>query len=103
MILYAASKGIGSYAGGNIMDSLGQTGIQLLIAIIIGDLLPLRWRSLVYYGLALDVSAKLFKRAVDTSNDLADMVVPLKWILFAFVGANVGASVISGPGWRWGK
>jgi hypothetical protein len=55
MILYAASTGIGSYAGGNILDAVGQSSIQLLIAIIIGDLVSLRWRSLVYYGLALDV------------------------------------------------
>lgn len=55
MILYASSSGIGSYAGGNILDTVGQSSLQLLIAIIIGDLVSLRWRSLIYYGLALDV------------------------------------------------
>jgi hypothetical protein len=70
MILYAASTGIGSYAGGNILDAVGQSSIQLLIAIIIGDLVSLRWRSLVYYGLALDVSRSQHGSIINAEGDL---------------------------------
>lgn len=45
-IVTASAQNIGTIAGGEVVGSLGQTGLQLLLQIIIGDSTTLRWRGL---------------------------------------------------------
>ncbi|KAH0589823.1 hypothetical protein H2248_000018 [Termitomyces sp. 'cryptogamus'] len=77
-IVIASAKSIGTVAGGIILYAIGYTGLQLLTQIIIADITTLKWRGLV------------------------SSLISMPFIINAFVGANVSASVIKHAGWRWG-
>ncbi|KAG6862553.1 hypothetical protein C0995_000101 [Termitomyces sp. Mi166 len=74
-IVIASSKNIQTVAGGIILYAIG---LQLLTQIIIADITTLKWRGLV------------------------SSLISMPFIINAFIGANVSASVIKHAGWRWG-
>ncbi|KAG6830481.1 hypothetical protein H0H92_000488 [Tricholoma furcatifolium] len=77
-IVIASAKNIETVAGGIILYAIGYTGLQLLTQIIIADITTLKWRGLV------------------------SSLISLPFIVNAFIGANVSASIIAHAGWRWG-
>ncbi|TFK35357.1 drug:h+ antiporter [Crucibulum laeve] len=77
-IVIASAQNIQTIAGGIILYAVGNTGLQLLTQIIIADITVLKWRGLVA------------------------ALMSLPFIINAFVGSNISASVIQGAGWRWG-
>ncbi|KAF8598531.1 drug:h+ antiporter [Ceratobasidium sp. AG-I] len=79
-IIIASAQSIGTVAGGIIIYAVGYTGLQLLLQIIIADITTLKWRG------------------------LSSGLVSAPFIINAFVGSEVSASVMApgGPGWRWG-
>ncbi|KAG6885294.1 hypothetical protein C0993_003578 [Termitomyces sp. T159_Od127] len=94
-IVIASSKNIQTVGGGIILYAIGYTyvdtvklfipsadhhhsGLQLLTQIIIADITTLKWRGLV------------------------SSLISMPFIINAFIGANVSASVIKHAGWRWG-
>ncbi|KAG6890842.1 hypothetical protein C0992_012481 [Termitomyces sp. T32_za158] len=77
-IVIASSKNIETVAGGIILYAIGYTGLQLLTQVIIADITTLKWRGLV------------------------SSLISMPFIINAFIGANVSASVIKHAGWRWG-
>ncbi|CAL1710437.1 unnamed protein product [Somion occarium] len=77
-IVIASARNIGSVAGGIIIYACGYTGLQLLTQIIIADITTLKWRGLV------------------------SALMSAPFIINAFVGSNISASVLEHAGWRWG-
>ncbi|KAG8793831.1 hypothetical protein FRC12_001461 [Ceratobasidium sp. 428] len=79
-IIIASAKSIGTVAGGIVIYAIGYTGLQLLLQIIIADITTLKWRG------------------------LSSGLVSAPFIINAFAGSEVSASVMApgGPGWRWG-
>ncbi|KAG8744344.1 hypothetical protein FRC10_010324 [Ceratobasidium sp. 414] len=79
-IIIASAKSIGTVAGGIVLYAVGYTGLQLLLQIIIADITTLKWRG------------------------LSSSLVSAPFIINAFAGSEVSASVMApgGPGWRWG-
>ncbi|KAG6814897.1 hypothetical protein H0H93_011822, partial [Arthromyces matolae] len=74
-IVIASAKNVETVAGGIILYAIG---LQLLTQIIIADITTLKWRGLV------------------------SALISMPFIINAFIGANVSASVIAHAGWRWG-
>ncbi|KAG9097147.1 hypothetical protein FS749_006973 [Ceratobasidium sp. UAMH 11750] len=79
-IIIASAQSIGTVAGGIVIYAVGYTGLQLLLQIIIADITTLKWRG------------------------LSSSLVSAPFIINAFAGSEVSASVMApgGPGWRWG-
>ncbi|KAJ7637628.1 major facilitator superfamily domain-containing protein [Mycena polygramma] len=79
-IVVAASTTIGAVAGGEVIYTMGNTGIDLISGIIISDITSLQWRGFMQ---------GLFS-------------VP--FIITAFVAGNIatGISANTANGWRWG-
>ncbi|KAG8685862.1 hypothetical protein FRC11_009927 [Ceratobasidium sp. 423] len=79
-IIIASAKSIATIAGGIVIYAVGYTGLQLLLQIIIADTTTLKWRG------------------------LSSGLVSAPFIINAFAGSEVSASVMApgGPGWRWG-
>ncbi|KAG9099375.1 hypothetical protein FRC06_005345 [Ceratobasidium sp. 370] len=79
-IIIASAQSIGSIASGIVIYAVGYTGLQLLLQIIIADTTTLKWRG------------------------LSSSLVSAPFIINAFAGSEVSASVMApgGPGWRWG-
>lgn len=77
-ILCAASKDFGTYAGGVILYSVGQSGITVLNAVLISDLSSMRWRGFAYN------------------------ILYLPFLVTPWVSAFIIDSVVNGIGWRWG-
>ncbi|CAE6508217.1 unnamed protein product [Rhizoctonia solani] len=79
-IIIASAKNIATIAGGIVIYAVGYTGLQLLLQIIIADTTTLKWRG------------------------LSSGLVSAPFIINAFAGSEVSASVMApgGPGWRWG-
>ncbi|OCF59014.1 siderophore-iron transporter Str1 [Kwoniella mangroviensis CBS 10435] len=79
-IVVASSQNVGAVAGGEVIYTLGNTGINFVSSILLGDITSLQWRGFV--------------------NGLYS----LPFIPFAFVAGDIAASInaYSVNGWRWG-
>ncbi|KAM5541824.1 hypothetical protein V8D89_004553 [Ganoderma adspersum] len=77
-IVIASANGVGALAAGIILYSVGFTGFQLLMSIIVADITTLKWRGLVA------------------------SLTSAPFIVNAFVGSNVATQVLERSGWRWG-
>ncbi|CAE6385752.1 unnamed protein product [Rhizoctonia solani] len=79
-IVIASAQSVATIAGGIVIYAVGYTGLQLLLQIIIADTTTLKWRG------------------------LSSGLVSAPFIINAFAGSEVSASVMApgGPGWRWG-
>ncbi|KAF5327482.1 hypothetical protein D9619_005131 [Psilocybe cf. subviscida] len=77
-IVIASANSVETVAGGIILYAIGYTGLQLLTQIIIADMTTLKWRGLV------------------------SGLISLPFVVNAFVGANISASILQRSGWRWG-
>ncbi|KAF8754611.1 Major Facilitator Superfamily [Rhizoctonia solani] len=79
-IIIASAQNIATVAGGIVIYAVGYTGLQLLLQIIIADTTTLKWRG------------------------LSSGLVSAPFIINAFAGSEVSASVMAsgGPSWRWG-
>nr|BAK05769.1 predicted protein [Hordeum vulgare subsp. vulgare] len=79
-IIVASAQNVSAVAGGQVVYTLGNTGIDFVLSILFGDITSLQYRGLV--------------------NGLYS----LPYIPFAFVGANISAAIgaYSVDGWRWG-
>ncbi|CAE7136928.1 unnamed protein product [Rhizoctonia solani] len=79
-IVIASAQSIATVARGIVIYAVGYTGLQLLLQIIIADTTTLKWRG------------------------LSSGLVSAPFIINAFAGSEVSASVMApgGPGWRWG-
>ncbi|WVQ89262.1 hypothetical protein IAS59_003015 [Cryptococcus gattii] len=79
-IVVAASKNVGDVAGGEVIYTIGNTGLDFITSILLADITSLQWRGLVI-GL-----------------------YSLPFIPFAFVAGNIadGINAYSANGWRWG-
>ncbi|BEI91445.1 uncharacterized protein CcaverHIS019_0402650 [Cutaneotrichosporon cavernicola] len=71
----AGAQGAGAMYAGQVIYTLGYTGLQILLQIIVADLTTLRWRALV------------------------NSILTVWFILNAFVAAEISARVTN---WRWG-
>ncbi|CAE6431244.1 unnamed protein product, partial [Rhizoctonia solani] len=78
-IIIASAQKIATVAGGIVIYAI-LSGLQLLLQIIIADTTTLKWRG------------------------LSSGLVSAPFIINAFAGSEVSASVMApgGPGWRWG-
>ncbi|KAH7922339.1 hypothetical protein BV22DRAFT_1121535 [Leucogyrophana mollusca] len=74
----ASAPNISTIAGGIVLYAVGYTGLQLLTQIIIADITTLRWRGIVV------------------------SMVSAPFLVNAFIGSNISASVLENIGWRWG-
>ncbi|KAJ7632776.1 drug:h+ antiporter [Roridomyces roridus] len=74
----ATAQNIQAVATGIILYAIGYTGLQLLTQIVIADITTLKWRGLVM--------------SLNT----------LPFLINAFVGSIISATVIEHFGWRWG-
>ncbi|KIP10562.1 hypothetical protein PHLGIDRAFT_115319 [Phlebiopsis gigantea 11061_1 CR5-6] len=77
-IIIASAKTLGAIAAGIIFYAVGYTGLQLLTQIIIADITTLKWRGLV------------------------SALTSTPFIVNAFIGSNISASIVKHSGWRWG-
>ncbi|WVQ71398.1 hypothetical protein IAR50_000932 [Cryptococcus sp. DSM 104548] len=79
-IIIAASKTVSDVAGGEVLYTLGNTGIDFLTGILIADITSLQWRGFIIG------------------------VYSLPFIIWAFVAGDIsdGISAYSSNGWRWG-
>ncbi|OXG22594.1 siderophore-iron transporter Str1 [Cryptococcus neoformans Tu401-1] len=79
-IVVAASKNVADVAGGEVIYTIGNTGLDFITSILLADITSLQWRGLVI-GL-----------------------YSLPFIPFAFVAGNIadGINAYSANGWRWG-
>ncbi|KAK8849795.1 hypothetical protein IAR55_005131 [Kwoniella newhampshirensis] len=79
-IIVAASRRVSDVAGGQVIYTLGNTGIDFVVSILLADITSLQWRGLVT-GL-----------------------YSLPFIPFAFVAGDIasGIDAYSANGWRWG-
>jgi len=76
--IIASMNSLGQLSAGQVIYSLGYTGLQLVIQIIIADVTTLRYRALV------------------------SSLISLPFIINAFVASNVSAAVMAHSTWRWG-
>ncbi|KAI9730867.1 MAG: hypothetical protein M1834_005585 [Cirrosporium novae-zelandiae] len=77
-ILCASSKTINCYAAGVVFYAVGQSSLNLLHDVIIGDVSSMRWRALAI-GIAYT-----------------------PYLLTPWIAAFIVDSVVNGIGWRWG-
>ncbi|KAH8080721.1 drug:h+ antiporter [Cristinia sonorae] len=77
-IIVAASKNISTLGAGMIISTIGFTGISLLGDIVIADNTTLKWRG------------------------VASGLLATPYIINAFVGSVVAASILERASWRWG-
>lgn len=79
-IITAASKNVDSVVAGQVLYTLGNTGINQVTGILIADITSLQWRGAVQGAYSLP------------------------WVLNAFVAGYItdGISAYSENGWRWG-
>lgn len=79
-IIVASSKNVDAVVGGQVIYTLGQTGISQVSGILIADITSLQWRGAVNGAYALP------------------------WVVFAFVSGYIteGIGAYSQNGWRWG-
>ncbi|KAK7033011.1 hypothetical protein R3P38DRAFT_3313100 [Favolaschia claudopus] len=79
-IIVAASTTIGAVAGGQVIYTIGNTGIDLVLGIIIADITSLQWRGFMQ---------GLFS---------------LPFIITAFVAGKIASGISANTlnGWRWG-
>ncbi|KAH6874654.1 ferrichrome-type siderophore transporter [Coprinopsis sp. MPI-PUGE-AT-0042] len=77
-IVIASAKNAGTIGGGIVIYAVGYTGLQLLTQIIIADVTSLKWRGLV------------------------SGLISLPFVVNAFVGTNISASLNARGDWRWG-
>ncbi|WVR04917.1 hypothetical protein IAU60_001929 [Kwoniella sp. DSM 27419] len=79
-IIVASARNVQSVAGGQVIYTLGNTGIDFVSSILLADITSLQWRGLV--------------------NGL----FALSYIPWAFVAGNIadGINAYSTDGWRWG-
>ncbi|KLT42926.1 MFS general substrate transporter [Cutaneotrichosporon oleaginosum] len=73
--IIAGAQGSGAMYAGSVIYTLGYTGLQILLQIIVADLTTLRWRALV------------------------NGILTMWFIMNAFVAAEISARVTN---WRWG-
>ncbi|GMK58689.1 hypothetical protein CspeluHIS016_0601310 [Cutaneotrichosporon spelunceum] len=73
--IIAGAQGAGAMYAGQVIYTLGYTGLQILLQIIVADLTTLRWRALV------------------------NSILTVWFIMNAFVAAEISARVTN---WRWG-
>lgn len=78
IILCAGTKTGYGYAVGSIIQEVGDAGLDLVCNILAADVSPLQWRG------------------------LATAAVDSPYIVFAWVGANVGGDILDSGNWRWG-
>lgn len=79
--MIAGANNINTVVGGQVIFTLGNTGIQLLNTILLGDLTSMQWRGLILG------------------------IVSLPNIIWGFVSGDIAAGVNAygpGDGWRWG-
>nr|KAK5448244.1 hypothetical protein LTR18_001332 [Exophiala xenobiotica] len=77
-VLCASAKGFGQYAGGYIVYSIGQTGMQILNQVIVADITTSRWRG------------------------LANGLVTLPFMVTPWASAFIVDGALATIGWRWG-
>ncbi|WWC59437.1 uncharacterized protein I303_101993 [Kwoniella dejecticola CBS 10117] len=79
-ILVASSKNVGAVVGGEVIYTLGNTGINFVQSILLADITSLQWRGFV------------------------SGLYSLPFIPFAFVAGDIAAAInaYSLDGWRWG-
>ncbi|KAI8140793.1 major facilitator superfamily domain-containing protein [Fennellomyces sp. T-0311] len=77
-ILYASSQGLNQYAAGNIIYSLGYTGLNIVNTIVLYDSTTLRYRA------------------------FAAGMINVPWIINAFAGSAIAGRILDSSGWRWG-
>lgn len=79
-IIVASSKNVEAVVGGMVIYTLGNTGINQVVGILIADITSLQWRGAVQGAYSLP------------------------WVLNAFVAGYItsGISGFSQDGWRWG-
>lgn len=79
-ILVASSKTVGAVVAGQVIYTLGTSGITQVTGILIADITSLQWRGAV------------------------NGAYSLPWVLNAFVAGYItdGISAFSDNGWRWG-
>ncbi|OCF37481.1 siderophore-iron transporter Str1 [Kwoniella heveanensis BCC8398] len=79
-IIVASSQTVGAVAGGEVLQTLGNTGINFVSSILIADITSLQWRGFV------------------------SGLYSLPFIPFAFVAGDIAAGInaYSENGWRWG-
>ena len=76
-IIIAASSTVNAVAAGQVLAAVGNTGMDIMTTILIGDITSLQWR-----GLATAVSAS-------------------PYVINAFIAGEI-TSQITLQGWRWG-
>lgn len=77
-ILCASSASFNIYACGFVFYCIGQTGTSILVAIMVSDISPMKWRGVAYN------------------------LVYIPFLLTPWVSAFIVGSVVDGIGWRWG-
>jgi MFS family permease len=79
-IIVASSKSVDAVVGGQVIYTLGTTGITQVSGILIADITSLQWRGAVQGAYSLP------------------------WVLNAFVAGYItsGIGAFSQEGWRWG-
>ncbi|KAF5326811.1 hypothetical protein D9619_005127 [Psilocybe cf. subviscida] len=77
-IVIASTNSVETVAGWIILYTIGYTGVRLLTQNIIADMTTLKWRGLV------------------------SGLISLPFVVNAFVGANISASILERSGWQWG-
>ncbi|KAF7363585.1 hypothetical protein MSAN_01015300 [Mycena sanguinolenta] len=74
----ATAQRIQAVAAGIVLYTIGYTGLQLLMQVVIADITTLKWR-----GLVISLNSVPF-------------------LVNAFVGSNISAAILEHAGWRWG-
>ncbi|KAJ6502389.1 drug:h+ antiporter [Mycena sanguinolenta] len=74
----ATAQRIQAVAAGIVLYTIGYTGLQLLMQVVIADMTTLKWR-----GLVISLNS-------------------LPFLVNAFVGSNISAAILEHAGWRWG-
>lgn len=102
-ILMTSSSNIGSYAAGNIIYRMGQSGTNVMTTVIISDITSPRWR-----GYVSKVFLSIWRKKI-ARVQLTPMPVRLAlgasyspYLITPWISGLVVDSVIGGIGWRWG-
>ncbi|KAF7327597.1 hypothetical protein MKEN_00338900 [Mycena kentingensis (nom. inval.)] len=79
-IIIASSKTISAVAAGEVINTVGNTGINLLTGILISDITSLQWRGLMHG------------------------IFSLPFIMTAFIAGDISTAISANTanGWRWG-
>ncbi|TYJ52549.1 hypothetical protein B9479_006838 [Cryptococcus floricola] len=79
-IIVAASKHVSDVAGGEVLYTLGNTGLDFIVTILLADITSLQWRGAIVG------------------------IYSFPYIIWAFVAGDIssGISAYTSEGWRWG-